>query len=210
MEIISLHNQYEQALATAAEVLEGGGVVVVPTDTVYGLVGDARSERVVKEMFAIKNRPAEKAFPIFVKDIPAARMIAYISDKKAQFLEKVWPGQVTVVFDHKKKLPDVLTGGMQSLGMRIPDHAFLCDLMQHIDFPLAQTSANISSQSPAKNRTELECYFLNASSRPDLIIDGGEVAGQSSVVIDFTEDELLVLRTGMITKEKLDQILKGF
>ena len=209
MDIISLENE-AQSLERAAEVLKSGGVIVVPTDTVYGLLGKAESVHAVKKMFAIKNRPAEKAFPIFVKDIASARLFAYISDRKEKFLEKVWPGQVTVVFDHKKKFPNVLTGGMQTIGMRMPDHPFVSDLLEQVDFPLAQTSANISSEPPAKNRAELEHYFLNAENAPDLVIDGGEVGGQSSVVIDFTRDEPLVLRTGMITKEKLDQILKGF
>ena len=209
MEILSLEN-YDDALNRALEVLTSGGVIVAPTDTVYGLIGSAESATAIKKMFAVKHRPAEKVFPIFVKDIATARTLAYISDRKAGFLEHVWPGQVTVVFDHKKKLPDVLTGGMQTLAMRIPDHPFVLDLLNRVDFPLAQTSANNSSEPPAKNLAELEHYFLAADVKPDLVIDAGEVVGQSSVVIDFTKDELLILRTGMITKEKLDQILSGF
>jgi L-threonylcarbamoyladenylate synthase len=208
MKIVRLEeNSVERALARAEEILRAGGVVVVPTDTVYGLLADATNAAAVRKLFAIKKRPEEKAFPIFVRDIATARWYAYISDAKARFLEKVWPGAVTAVFHHKEKLPPILTGGLGTLGIRVPDHPFLMRLLRDLDFPLAQTSANISAKPPAKNIEEIKQYFDHRETQPDLVVDAGDIKGQSSTVVDLTREKPLILRSGFLTKEKLDRLI---
>ena len=210
MKIISLTELNQSvALALVAETLRGGGVAAVPTDTVYGLVCDARNEDAGGRMFAMKKRPEEKAFPIFVKDIVTARYFGYISDAKARFLEKVWPGQVTVVFHHKEKLPVILTGGKDTIGIRIPDHSFGRELTARLDFPLAQTSANVSSHPSAETAAEAVKYFENEAEQPDLIVDGGTLPSAPSTVIDFTGNQPLILRAGPIPKHKLDELLNS-
>lgn len=203
-----------EALATApveaAVVIAEGGVAVVPTDTVYGLVCDAHNEDAVKRMFAIKRRPQERAFPIFVRDIAMARRYAYISDAKARFLKHVWPGAVTFIFYHKEKLPAVLTGGKDTVGIRIPDHPFATALLARADSPLAETSANISDMPPAKNREEIRRYFENESALPDLVIDAGEISGAPSVVIDCSGASPLILRSGIMSKADIDRMLENF
>lgn len=206
METITLGNMpYVRALIQAVIVLQAGGVVVAPTDTVYGLVCDAANTAAVEKMFAIKNRPREKAFPVFVRDIAAARRHAYISDAKAMMLEQIWPGAVTAIFHHKEKLPAVLTGGRDTLGIRIPDHPFIAALLAKIDTPLAQTSANISDATPA--RTAAEAYFEKNPNQPDLVIDGGAVSGVASTVVDCTGASPLILRSGVISKSDIDRLL---
>ncbi len=210
MRIISLTEVSEdEAAARVAEMTKSGGVAGVPTDTVYGLVCDARNTEAIRRMFMMKKRPREKAFPIFVKDIATARFYAYISDVKAGFLEKVWPGGVTAVFQHKEKLPPVLTGGLPTLGIRIPDAPFLSGLLMRLDFPLAQTSANISDSPPAKTATEAVAYFQNEKEQPDIIIDGGPLGGASSTVIDFTGAHPLILRAGPVSKRDLGALYRG-
>lgn len=208
MMIVKLNqNNYIKALSLAERILRSGGIVIAPTDTVYGILGDATNAGVIRKMFEMKQRSQEKAFPIFVKDIATARKYAYISDVKAKFLEKVWPGPVTVVFQKKDKLSKTLTGGRDTIGIRIPDHEFLRTLLARLDFPLAQTSANISDKPPAKNITEIKKYFGKAKVKPDLVIDGGEILGEQSTVIDFTGKNLIVLRTGLISRKELDLLL---
>lgn len=205
--VISQENT-DAVLAEIEAMIRSGLVVAVPTDTVYGLICDARNDAAIQRMVAIKKRPREKAFPIFVKDIAASRLLVYISDAKARFLEKVWPGAVTVVFQHKGKLPPVLTGGKDTLGIRIPDHPFLSQLLGRLDFPLAQSSANISDRPAAKTAQEAAAYFENEKEQPDLIVDGGPTPGASSTIIDFTGQEPIVVRAGPITKSDLDALLK--
>ena len=116
MNILELHGDtFSHTVSEAERVLRSGGLVISPTDTVYGILGDAASESALSKMFALKNRPAQKAFPVFVRDIAMARRYAYISDAKAVFLERVSPGSVTVVFHRKNKLPKALTGSVPSL-----------------------------------------------------------------------------------------------
>ncbi len=195
-------------LSIAERILLSGGIIVAPTDTVYGILGNASAEAVVRKIFSLKKRQPEKAFPIFVKGIAVARKLAYISDSKTKFLEKVWPGPVTVVLHHKDKLPPVLTGGSPTIGIRIPDHDFLLKLLAKLPFPLVQTSANISGKPAAKNLSEIKNYFAAELIVPDLIIDAGEISSSQSVVIDLTGGRPLVLRTGILSPVELDDLFK--
>lgn len=200
-------NHQEVTAAEVEQVIRGGGIAAIPTDTVYGLVCDARNESAVRRMFAMKERPQERAFPVFVRDIAMARWYAYISDTKAKFLEAVWPGAVTVVFHHKEKLPVVLTGDKDTLGLRIPDHAFVSAVLVRIDFPLAQTSANISDLPASMSGADVIRYFEGRSEQPDLVVDGGTIPGAPSTVIDFTGATPLILRAGPVSKQDLDAFL---
>lgn len=208
MEIVVLTEEnHKEILAHLEMVIRGGGVAVVPTDTVYGLIADARNEDAIRKMFAIKKRPQEKAFPIFVRDISMARQYGYISDAKARFLEKVWPGAVTAVFHHKEKLLALLTGGKDTIGIRTPDNAFILELLARFGRPLVQTSANVSDMPPAKNADEILRYFKDAEAQPDLMVDAGDVSGASSTVIDFTGVSPLILRSGNVSKTDIDRML---
>lgn len=209
MNIIELHDDtFSHAVSETERVLRSGGAVISPTDTVYGILGDATNESAISKIFALKNRPLEKAFPVFVRNIAMARGYAYISDAKARFLERVWPGQVTVVFHHKEKLPNILTGGLDTIGMRIPDHVFLAELLKHLDVPIAQTSANISNEQPAETIEQVGKYFEKSKMPPDLVIDSGQLIGRPSTIIDFTGAAPMILRTGMVSKEELDELFK--
>lgn len=211
MKVISLLDSNKfPILFETEQILRSGNIVVAPTDTVYGILGDATNELVIKKIFALKKRSMEKAFPIFIKDITFARKLAYVSDAKAQFLESVWPGSTTVVFHHKEKLPKLLTGGLETLGMRIPKYPFLQELLQKIDFPLVQTSANISDRVPAKNIAEVQEYFAESEIKPDLVVDGGQIEGSPSAVINFTGSTPTILRSGHLSLEELNRMLGEF
>lgn len=196
-----------EVLDDVEEVIRQGGILILPTDTVYGIVGDARSERAIQKAFFVKRRPEEKAFPVFIGSIPDARRWAYISDQKAAFLEHVWPGAITVVFQKKGEFPRLLTGGKDTLGLRMPDHPFLLRLLSFFDFPLFQTSANVSFEEPARTPEEVMRYFGAHDSVIDLFIDAGALVGNPSTVIEFTTDHPIILRSGRISKDELDQFL---
>ncbi len=209
METITLDDaSYVIALMRAVVVLQAGGIIAAPTDTVYGLLCDAADETTVRNMFAIKKRSQERAFPIFVRDISMARQYAYISDAKAKFLTEVWPGALTAIFHHKEKLPAVLTGGRDTIGIRIPDHPFVAGLLEKLDMPLAQTSANISDAPPAKTAAQAAAYFEKNQDQPDLIIDGGEISGVSSTVVDCIGEHPMILRSGIVSKADIDRMLE--
>lgn len=208
MKIVKLEGGNSNRILSGAErTLRSGGIVAVPTDTVYGILGDATNTRVIRRIFSLKGRPRERAFPIFVKDVATARKYAYISDTKTGFLKKVWPGAVTAVLHYKEKLPKILTGGKDTIGIRIPNHQFILDLLSRLEIPLVQTSANISGKTPAKTTQEIKAYFGKSPVMPDLVIDGGTCGGKPSTVIDFTRDEPIILRGGFSSKKELVEFL---
>ena len=209
MRIVKLTKaNHVKVLSLLERILRSGGVAVVPTDTVYGMVGDATSPEVIRKIFVMKQRPEERALPVFVKDIAAARKYAYISDVKAKFLERVWPGPVTAVFQHKEKLPAILTGSRNTMGVRVPNHPLLLELLPRFEAPLVQTSANISSLPSAKTIKQAALYFKDLKVRPDLMIDCGTLESKPSTVVDFTRDEPIILRTGLVSRAELDRLLE--
>jgi L-threonylcarbamoyladenylate synthase len=195
---------FTEVLKEARDVLKKGGIIIAPTDTVYGILGNAEDEDTIRKAFELKQRPHEKALPIFVSGLPMARKFSYIPDARIQFLERVWPGAVTGIFRHKGMLPSLLTGGSETLGIRIPNHPFILSLLQEITFPLLQTSANISAKLPAKDLDEIKGYFSHSIPQPDLVIDGGTLEGKSSTVIDFSGTKPVILRIGSVTREDLE------
>lgn len=198
---------YDDALVASERVLRSGGVIAAPTDTVYGFIGNATDAHAIKKIFEIKQRSNEKAIPVFIKSIAEARRLAYISDAKARFLERVWPGAITVVFHHKNKLPPILTGNNDTAALRIPNHPFLLELLKRLDFPLAQTSANISGMPPARNAEEIKNYFQKSIAKPALIIDGGLMNAAPSALIDYTGATIRVLRMGGTSLNELHELL---
>lgn len=208
MNVIKFENDTEQIMPLVQDVMVRGGVIVGPTDTVYGMFGRADEEEVIKKMFDLKKSPEEKAYPIFVKDIKMARWYAYISDAKARLLEILWPGPITAIFYHKEKLPPMLTGSSDSIGIRMPDHPLLLGLLAELGAPIAQSSANISGKPPARNAEEVFAYFESKQDKLDLFIDGGEVSGESSVVVDLRTSTPQILRTGLMSKDELDKLMR--
>ncbi len=202
-------NTQAYILMRAVTILKSGGIVVGPSDTVYGVYANAEDMGAVEKVFAMKKRAKEKPMGVFVRDIPTARKIAYIADAKARFLERVWPGAVTVIFHHKEKLSPLVTAGKETLGLRIPHDSFLSALLLQCDFPIVQTSANISGSPSAKNIEEIQTYFSDIKNQPDLIIDAGEGTQNPSAVIDFTGLKPILMRMGLITKTQLDELLNG-
>ncbi len=208
MKIIKLTPEtYFGAFIEAEKVLAEDGLLIAPTDTVYGILCRADRETVVKKIYSLKKRPETKPLPIFVRDVSMARKYAYISDAKAKFLEQIWPGPVTVIFHHKNKLPPALTGGQDTIGLRIPEYKLLLELLEKMDVPLAQTSANTASLPPAKNMEEIKKYFSADQDKISLALDAGELAGQPSKVLDFTGVRPLILRTGLMNKNDFDQLV---
>lgn len=190
-----------QNLKEIIDLLKQGKVIVCPSDTVYGLICDARNEKAVKRLFEIKERPREKAIAIFIKDIKAAKKLAQIDKKQEAFLEKVWPGKTTIILKKREdcNLPKILFAGTKVIGLRISDCKFLIDLLEKLNFPLAETSANISSQPASTKIKEVLAQFQGKKNQPDLVLDFGNLpASLPSTVIDLTTKKIKILRKGAV------------
>jgi len=176
----------KQSLNKVVETLQKGGVVVCPTDTVYGFLADAGNKKVVEKIYKIKKRPRSKLLPVFVKDIKMAKSLAIIGEKQEKILNKKWPGKYTFVFNAKRKSGTV--------AIRIPKYKFLNDLLKKVNKPLVQTSVNISDEKPLSDIKEIIKVFADEN-KIDLIIDSGNLPkSKPSAIIDLTKQKIKILR----------------
>jgi len=177
-----------------------GGVVVFPTDTVYGLVGDAQNGKAVRKIFKIKKRPKNKPLPIFISDIKMAKEIAYIDKKQEKFLKKVWPGKITAVLKSKVQSSKSKIYGVDkdTIALRIPKYGLLLNLVKQLNRPLAQTSANISGRPAPWDMEEILKQFAGKKYQPDLIVrrltSNNSAKNKPSKIIDLTVFPPKILR----------------
>ncbi len=179
----------------AIKVINAGGVIVCPTDTVYGLICDASNKKAVEKIFKIKKRPKTKPLGVFVKDIKQAKKIAIIDERAERFLKKNTPGKITVILKKRSDydLAD-LVGNKDTVGIRIVKNKFINELLKKFNKPLAQTSANISGQ-PATTKIEKVLEQLkNQKIKPDLVIDAGNLPqNRPSKIVDLTTQKMITL-----------------
>ena len=173
----------KKTLNEAADILSNGGVVICPTDTVYGFLADVSNKKAVDKIFKLKKRPRSKPLPVFVKDIKMAKSVAFIDQKQEEIIKKFWPGKTTFVLKKKNK---------GTIALRFPKHKFLNDLLKKINKPLAQTSVNISGQPALNNIKEIINQF---GDKVDLIIDVSNLPKRKpSSIIDLTKNKIILLR----------------
>lgn len=210
MEILPLtkksKDNYQKVVEKAVEIIGRGGVIVCPTDTVYGFLADAFNKKAIKKVFRIKKRPKTKPLAVFVSSINQAKQLAEINRKQEVILKKFWPGKYTFILKLKKTatrpLSKLVLGKDNTIGLRIPDYQLALDLLRKIKRPLVQTSVNISAQPPLTKIKEVLEKFSSFSSvsrtkawLPDLIIDAGDLPkSKPSRVIDLTKNKKKILR----------------
>ncbi|MFQ5975834.1 MAG: L-threonylcarbamoyladenylate synthase [Candidatus Hydrothermarchaeales archaeon] len=187
----------------ASDIIKAGGVVVYPTDTLYGLGADALNEDAIKKVFKIKKRPLSMPLPIAVSDIKMLSTYAHVDAKAKAVIEKFLPGPLAVILK-KKNLPDVLTSGLENVALRIPNNPVALDLIAHLDVPITTTSANLSGKAPPISVKEV----LAQISDINLILDGGELESrQPSTIIDLT-GKSKVVRVGRIPTDVITKVLE--
>lgn len=198
----------EGAINEAVEVIKNGGVVVYPTDTVYGLGVDATNEEAVEKLFIVKKRPETKPLPIIIDSIQMAKNLALIDARQEKILLKIWPGAVTVLFNQIYKLPGVVTAGKKTIALRIPNYKLAYYLLQKLGRPLTATSANISGHSPSTKIRDVLRQFENEHYQPDLVLDAGDLVNtEPSTILDLSSGEPKITRIGPVSPEQLANIL---
>ena len=207
-EVLSTHTPalFAAAVLRAAELLRAGEVVALPTETVYGLAANALDPRAVAKIYELKGRPAHNPIIVHVDGLGMARACVREWPTAAQLLAGAfWPGPLTIVLPRAKTIPDLVTAGGDTVGVRWPQHPFMRDVIRACGFPLAAPSANLSNQlSP----TNAEHVAKQLGSRLRLIVDGGQSnVGIESTVVDLTVSPPRVLRPGMIHAESLGAAL---
>jgi L-threonylcarbamoyladenylate synthase len=203
-EILQTHTPelFQKAVRRAAELLRAGEVVALPTETVYGLAANALDEKAVAKIFQIKGRPANNPIIVHVAGIEMAKRCANDFPAIAEKLSKsFWPGPLTIVLPRAGKIPEIVTAGGETVGIRWPGHPFIQAVIRECDFPLAAPSANLSGHvSP----TNAEHVRKQLGGKTSLIVDGGQSqVGIESTVLDLTVSPPKILRPGMIHAESL-------
>ncbi len=197
-----------QALERAAAVLRRGGLVAIPTETVYGLAADALDEEAVAGIFRAKGRPASNPLIVHVADAGMARSLAGAWPAAAEAIAaRHWPGPVTVVVPRGTRIPDIVTAGGPTVALRCPDHRLARRLIATLGRPLAAPSAN---RSEALSPTTAHHVLEGLGPRVELILDGGPCGrGIESTVIDCTTDPPRILRPGPLSRASLEAAVGG-
>jgi len=184
----------------ALEILQGGGLVAFPTDTVYGVGALAFDARAIESIYVAKDRPIEKAIPILLGGLEDLDKVnAQIPPIAAKLAERFWPGPLTLVVPKHPNLPDVVSA-YPTVGVRVPDHPVARALLRATG-PMAVTSANISGETSPKTARDVNRQL---NGRIPLILDGGETpGGVPSTVVDCTSAEPVILREGPVTLKEI-------
>ena len=192
--------------AIAIEALRAGGIVALPTDTVYGIAVALETAGGIEALFAAKRRPPDKGIMLLLADAAQAPGIGQWPPAAAALAEAFWPGGLTVVVPQRPDvaLPAALTGGAPTIGLRVPDHPAPRSLAAAVG-PLPTTSANISGVTEARDAAEILAQLGDVVA---LVLDGGVAhGGPASTVVDCTGDRPAILRAGAIPPERVAEVL---
>lgn len=198
--------QEEQALQEAGKILKQGGLVAFPTETVYGLGGDALNPESSRKIYTAKGRPSDNPLIIHIASIEALPLIVKeVNEKVRKVAESFWPGPLTIILPKSDSVPEETTGGLQTVAVRLPSHPVAQKLIEYAGGYVAAPSANVSGKpSPTLAKYVIE----DMDGRIDMIIDGGEVGiGLESTIVDLTVEPPQILRPGYITQEMLNEVL---
>ena len=194
-------------LIFAAELIKRGEIVAFPTETVYGLGANGLNIDACRKIFAAKGRPIDKPLSLHVASLEMVDRVAKISSTAEKLFAAFCPGALTIILQKNKIVPDFVTGGKSSVGIRFPANETAISLIKLSDCPIAAPSANLSGKNPPKTAQEV---FDNLSGRVEIILDGGACEfGISSTIIDLSTDEPKILRHGAIPAEKILAALKA-
>ncbi len=198
-------NPSVEIIKEVVRVLRNGGIVVYPTDTVYGVGGDPFNERVVDRVFIIKRR-GRKPLPILVSSIDVVIEIAYVSGTALQLMRHFWPGPLTLVLPVKKRLPPKMTLGTGKIGVRMPAHKIPLLLARELSGAIIGTSANISGHLAPRTADEA---LRELGELVDIVLDAGPApGGLPSTVVEVDDDKIKILREGPISFKEILKVIQ--
>ncbi len=201
--------QYPDAdvIAQAAEILRHGGLVAFPTETVYGLGANGLDEAACQGIYQAKGRPSDNPLILHISHIDELRPIVRDISKTAQkLIDAFWPGPLTMIFPKADCVPNVVTGGLDTVAVRFPSHPVAMALIHKAGLPIAAPSANTSGK---PSPTRAEHVVLDLDGKINMILDGGTAAwGLESTIVDVSVTPPVILRPGAVTKEMMEQVVE--
>lgn len=196
----------DNGITEAADIIKSGGLVAVPTETVYGLAGNGLDEKAVERIYEVKGRPAIKPLSLMVPDKSAmGKYCEDVPDAAFALADRFWPGPLTIVLKSKDIVPDIVRAGGSTVGLRCPDHPKTLELLKLTGLPLAAPSANPSDMPSPKTAGEVMAYFDGSI---EAVIDGGECGiGLESTLLDMSRTPYRILRQAALSEEDIAEAL---
>lgn len=196
----------KEAIREAAGLLREGKLVAFPTETVYGLGGNGWMEEAASKIYEAKGRPSDNPLILHIGSMDMMDEItSYIPESAKKAMDAFWPGPLTVILPKSDKVSYRVTGGLDSVAVRMPVHPAALALLREAGVPVAAPSANTSGR---PSPTKAEHVVEDLDGKIPMVLDGGKVeVGVESTIVDFTGEVPVILRPGKITKEELEQIL---
>jgi L-threonylcarbamoyladenylate synthase len=196
-------NKYD--LTKIVNALKNGFLIVYPTETLYGIGADIYNKEAVKKVFKIKDRSFSKPLSVAVSKKNIEKL-AYLNNIAEKLIDHFLPGPLTLVLKKKKTCPDIVTGGLNKVGIRIPDNKFTLDLIEEFG-PITSTSANIhGSNTPSEIK---DIKKMLGSENIKLFIDEGPLSGNGSTIVDVSFNKVRILRDGSISKNDILEVIKS-
>ncbi len=191
---INPHNPQPRLIAQVVDVLQKGGVICYPTDTMYGLGCDIFNQKAVKRIFQLKNRPKHKPFSFMCSDLQNISQYSHVGNTAYRLMRKCLPGPYTFVLSGTKLVPKIMLTKQKTVGIRVPDHPITLALIEGLGNPILNTSAVLDSdKEPPVDGFDVNDIFCN---QVDLVIDGGHIVPSPSTVVSLIDDRPEVLREG--------------
>ncbi|MCF7925291.1 MAG: threonylcarbamoyl-AMP synthase [Candidatus Izimaplasma sp.] len=196
----------DDVIQTSATIIQQGGLVVFPTETVYGIGANALDKDAASHIYQVKGRPSDNPLIVHIAEKEAVSLYAKeLSCDAKKLMNAFWPGPLTLVFKKKPIIPNQITGGLDTVAIRMPSHHIARQLIQQAKIPICAPSANISG---TPSSTVFKHVYDDLNGKVDVIIDGGQsTVGLESTVLDVTQSKPVILRPGAITKSMIETIL---
>jgi L-threonylcarbamoyladenylate synthase len=195
-----------EGIAAAATALAAGELVAFPTETVYGLGANALSAEAVAGIFKAKGRPSDNPLIVHIGDFDQVdRLVREVDARARQLMEAFWPGPLTLVFEKADAVPEAVTAGLHTVGIRMPSHPVALELLRKAGVPVAAPSANLSGK---PSPTDAAHVMADLEGKVAYVVDGGPCdVGLESTVLDLTEDIPTILRPGGVTLEAIARVI---
>lgn len=209
MKLLDLKNTKEyEKIEVAAKIIQNGGLVLFPTETVYGIGANGLDENAVKKIFEAKGRAQDNPLILHISNTNMLDKIAEnITEIEYKLMDAFWPGPFTIILNKKEIVPSIVTGGLNTVAVRMPANLIANRLIQYAGVPIAAPSANISGK---PSGTCLEDIYNELADKMDYIIDGGKCeVGLESTVVKVENEQVKILRPGKITKEQIEEIINN-
>ena len=206
MHDLPLNDAMREQIRTAINVLANGGVAAIPTDTLYGLAACAFDETAVHKVYELKGRPDGMALPLLLSEAEDVRLCAKDVPQAAwALMERYWPGALTLVVRKSANVPEIVTAGLDTVALRVPDHPIPREIAKDLGAPITGTSANLSGRPGLTTAREVRCEFGDAI---DFVLDGGDApGGVASTILDVSGEEMRVLREGAVSQDEIEAAL---